>query len=186
MIKQILLTRQHCEQLAHVNNEDIEFNGFGLLVRTSEDIAVVSELELVLGEENSSVGWNLPTFMSLWQKNPEKYSLIMVHTHSRRYGDVIRKFDPYWSVSRRNSGHKQGTVLENRFYISKHLDSGDNVTMKYGYENGLFETALLVHPVVGSEGEVMTPAHVRITAYAYDPASLGNVKGLDLVMLAET
>jgi hypothetical protein len=110
--------------------------------------------------------------------------LLSVHFHSRKYGDTIEVYDPYWTVTQKESNKDKGSIINNEFYISRLHDKGDSDTLevlsnKLRKEKNLnIKGALFIHPKYGSQDKLMTNKLIQLTCYAYDPNSKFRVSKL--------
>lgn len=103
--------------------------------------------------------------------------------HSRKYGERIEIFDPYFTLPNETLGHSPGDIVNGEFFVSrKSRRAGDVGAVKKWAE--YFKTVhgisvpytLFVHPTYGSEGDAMRPDIVAIAAYTLDPSARFGVR----------
>lgn len=160
-------------------NSDIEWAGFFGAVERSGDLYICNAI-YGKGMENSAS--LVPASSQLWRIIEEGLTPVDVHTHGRRNGDVIQRIDPYWSVGKQTAQGLQTGLIFNQFYISKH-DKADSEAMESCHNNNI-NYAVFIHPRFGSEGQIMSPDKVQITAYTYDATSLGRVREIGLKVVS--
>ncbi len=118
---------------------------------------------------------------------PDRWELFHGHMHSRKYGNRIEIFDPYFSLPQKEG--TPGEIKEGKFYVTRKgpktvADSGGmSFWCSWGKANSSKTTDkhIFVHPAYGSEGSIMTPALVTVTCYQHDPATIYTVQEIPVV-----
>jgi len=124
-------------------------------------------------------------------KDHTEYELISGHLHSRAYGNIIKPFDPYWTITVKEGNFFPGDIIDGRFYVSKKYiagqEGGDSHGIarlaEFGIARGINLTkTLFVHPRYGSEGKEMCPDLVDIHAYEVAPSQRFKVNELSVIV----
>ena len=61
-------------------------------------------------------------YLPIVKKDPERYELVSGHIHSRKYGEKVELFDPYWTLVQ-GEGLTPGDIVEGRFFVTKKPNS---------------------------------------------------------------
>jgi len=156
-----------------------EFSGL-LIAERRKNGLIVFYGELDEGTEDKGSPWRIPgRIEGLIASNSERYTLVPAHSHSRRFGEVIDIIDPYWSANKELAGdYERGTVVDN-FFISR-KQGGDSLVAEHFHKSGI-DFHIFAHPAHGSEGQRMSRDKIRITAYKYNPSSIGRVREVPLI-----
>lgn len=172
-LEQIIIDFEDAEGFRKAFNSDYEYGGYLVGEQTPEGIKIIHG-RIKSGKENSaSVNYIPPDVWNIYQSDPHRYLIIPVHAHCRRLGEIIQKYDPYWSVSNKSVREPAGSVVD-EFYISPE-PKADNDVMEASRKIGM-NYALFIHPQLNSEGTVMTENKIKFTGYKYDSQSIGKVK----------
>ena len=197
MIERILLTPGIVDRLAELMNDSHEYVGQFLAEIRDEGIVPIqgvycrgSELDASHFEYEAAKQKFLQKLnrnAEIAKQNPRQYAIIDFHTHSRRFGDRIREYDPYWTITKR-SGYQPCSIINGRFYVSmRDGDLGDDITLEEiaqrCQKEGIKYYHLFVHPTYGSEGTPMTKDKIAITAFKYNPHKIGKVEEIPVMVL---
>lgn len=127
-----------------------------------------------------------PSFVGAAKAN-SRHELIPGHMHARSYGTLVEVFDPYFTLPNPTKGHPPGTIVEGEFFVHPtERRQGDTGAIQgwARYFKDVHDisvrTHLFVHPAYGSEGSVMAPELVRISAYELDAAAPFGVRGVSI------
>jgi len=176
MLERIIINEELHNVLIEASNSNNEYAGYLLGEITPAGIKLVNA---AIGENetnNASVNYIPKKYWDQVQADPDKYVLLSVHSHSVKFGNKIRWCDPFWSVKK-----EPKTLEEKRQFIqvsSAETDDGDVVEALH--QKAGIEYALFVHPCFGSVGETMAQEKAQVTAYKYNPSSIGKVKEIPL------
>jgi hypothetical protein len=166
-----------------------EVGCFFLAAREIDSLVIREHLFIPFSENNVSASFlnNIPPhFLSAPE---EEYEIVTGHMHSRKYGDQIESFDPYWTIPQNSSLYQPGEIVDGKFFVTrKERAQGDSGALKHWTE--YFKTTrfkevdktLFIHPHYGSEGRQMTPDLVSITAYRYAANLPFNVEELHIMI----
>lgn len=126
-------------------------------------------------------------FLARVKENPARYALLPGHMHSRKYGDRIEIFDPYFTLPNETPGHSPGDIVEGKFFVSRKPGrAGDVGAVRKWAEyfqivHGIsVPHTVFVHPAYGSEGDTIRPDLVQIAAYELDPAMRFGVRDVPI------
>jgi len=197
MIERILLTPGIVDRLAELMNDSHEYVGQFLAEIRKDGIVPIqcvycrgSKLDASHFEDEAAKQKFLQELnrnAEIAKQNIHRYAIIDFHTHSRRFGDRIREYDPYWTITKR-SGYQPCSIINGRFYVSmRDGDLGDDITLEEiaqrCQKEGIKYYHLFVHPVYGSEGTPMTKDKIVITAFKYNPHKIGKVEEIPVMVL---
>ncbi len=186
MSETITLTKRIADILIYLADAPNERLGYLLARKTQNGLQVIEAIfvdsapdstSTMSPDDEETLKDYANRYLSLARAS-QSIAVISSHIHSRPFRTPIRKDDPYWSVK---STEAPGTIIDGRFYATK--DGGDDLA--FAKENRLYDIShhLFVHPAFGSEGQIMTPEHVQLTPFSYQPNTIGNVNPLTLEVI---
>ncbi len=191
MLEKIILTNDHVKGLNEMMNDNHEYMGTFLMEITNSGMNPLDgvfcrggelDADQMDGDEKKALLQMMNKYAALAKENPETYAIIQMHTHGRKFGELIQKYDPYWTIKCTES-RQPGKIVNDKFYVSKR-EGGDDLAFKEMAElhikKGIKFYHLFVHPEYKSEGTLMSEDKIKLTGYKFNPNNIGNVEEIPI------
>ncbi|MEM4605778.1 MAG: hypothetical protein QW103_01950 [Candidatus Pacearchaeota archaeon] len=136
-IERVIINEELVLTFNKIINSQYEHFGFFVTNDLKEEVIRISfNYEICSENDTELTSPRKKTFFNKFGKwiafcsGNNNFSFVYFHTHSRPFGDIIKRFDPYWSI---NSAEnlKIGEIVDGRFFVSLSENSSDEKAFKF-------------------------------------------------------